>query len=860
MSVVRNLIIRAGADFSNMRREMQRAQGDIEKFKIGMKASLAGIATAAASLGLGMVFKDAANDAIQVEAAMQQINRSMGESAQSFMDWAETSGVAFNLSKSAAVRYGAIYSNLMSTFSKDTAETEKRTVDLLQTSSVVASGTGRTIEDVMWRIRSGMLGNTEAIEDLGINVYVSMLQSTKAFRQFAGDKSWDQLDFQTQQLIRYYGILEQANKKFGTSVNANTGSALQQFQAALGNVKLSLGQAFLPILNIVLPILTRMANALNAVMSVIAQFSRALFGKEISTKKTDQQAVSVGGVGDAYKAAGEDAKEAAKAVAGFDEVNTLPEPKKAKDTGNPDDAGMGGMGGASGIMGDASALDDITASVQAAADKIKKIFKDWANDPNMKKLTDAWKDFKTALSELGVALDELVNSPAVQKFNKWILDLAEAKFISARTSDLKIATGLVEGWTGFFDILNGVVNLDWAKVKEGLGEWWSGMKKTSEGFINIFFPSFSWSAVQAWWDGWTGKLDKIWDGVVSGIYWNKIKDKILTAWDELKTETGPKWDAFKNKLSELWTATKDFIHWDDIKDKILSSWDTLKSESAIKWEAFKNGLGEYWKAAKDFVHWEDIKEAVLNSWTTMGEETSKWWGTFKTTLSGLWKTTKDFVHWDDIKAAVLKSWDDIKTEASGKFDLIKNEVSGAWKKIADLDFSGVKGSIDKVWAEIAKSTTTVWDGIVKGIKASINVVVDVVNSLIDKINGIKISIPKIDLPGLPSMGGGTIGLPSIPRLPRLARGGITDGETNMGNYVAGEAGAEMIVPLENTSFVDKLAGALGTAVMSAMQFGNQNKGSGDVTLQVDGITIARVLNPYLAKENGRIGGSMITVK
>ena len=286
----------------------------------------------------------------------------------------------------------------------------------------------------------------------------------------------------------------------------------------------------------------------------------------------------------------------------------------------------------------------------------------------------------------------------------------------------------------------------------------------------------------------------------------------------------------------------------------------MKSESAIKWEAFKNGLGEYWKAAKDFVHWEDIKEAVLNSWTTMGEETSKWWGTFKTTLSGLWKTTKDFVHWDDIKAAVLKSWDDIKTEASGKFDLIKNEVSGAWKKIADLDFSGVKGSIDKVWAEIAKSTTTVWDGIVKGIKASINVVVDVVNSLIDKINGIKISIPKIDLPGLPSMGGGTIGLPSIPRLPRLARGGITDGETNMGNYVAGEAGAEMIVPLENTSFVDKLAGALGTAVMSAMQFGNQNKGSGDVTLQVDGITIARVLNPYLAKENGRIGGSMITVK
>ncbi|UKS25011.1 hypothetical protein LOZ80_25880 [Paenibacillus sp. HWE-109] len=83
----------------------------------------------------------------------------------------------------------------------------------------------------------------------------------------------------------------------------------------------------------------------------------------------------------------------------------------------------------------------------------------------------------------------------------------------------------------------------------------------------------------------------------------------------------------------------------------------------------------------------------------------------------------------------------------------------------------------------------------------------------------------------------------------------------MGNYVAGEAGKEMIVPLENTSFVDKLAGALGTAVMAAMQFNNgsnNNKNSGDLNLTIDGVSIARVIAPYLNKESGRIGGGMIT--
>ena len=45
--------------------------------------------------------------------------------------------------------------------------------------AVVASKTGRTVQDVQERVRSGLLGNTEAIEDLG--VLLQNNQMTDAF-------------------------------------------------------------------------------------------------------------------------------------------------------------------------------------------------------------------------------------------------------------------------------------------------------------------------------------------------------------------------------------------------------------------------------------------------------------------------------------------------------------------------------------------------------------------------------------------------------------------------------------------------------------------------------------------------------
>ena len=221
--------------------------------------------------------------ALEVSAAMNQIRRTMGESSQSFLKWANNGAIAYNIAKGDAIKYGAVYSNLFSNFIKDNQQLTGYTVKMLETSSIIASATGRTMDDVMNRIRSGMLGSTEAIEDLGINVNVAMLEATEAFQQLANGRSWAQLDFNTQQAIRMMAILEQASKKYGNTLMQGPATSLAYFVALLKNSALNIGNAFLPVLNAIMPALNTFASFLNTATSALATFTQLLFGKTVNT-------------------------------------------------------------------------------------------------------------------------------------------------------------------------------------------------------------------------------------------------------------------------------------------------------------------------------------------------------------------------------------------------------------------------------------------------------------------------------------------------------------------------------------------------------------------------------------------------
>lgn len=309
--------------------------------------------------------------ALEVTASINQIKRQMGESSQTFLKWVNDNANAMNMGVGEATKYGAVYSNLFSGFIKDSNKLSAYTAKMLQTSAVVAEGSGRSITDVMERIRSGLLGNTEAIEDLGINVNVAMIQSTEAFKRFANGQSWDQLDYQTQQQIRLMAILEQATAKYGTTLSQSVNGSISLFKSLLKDSALNIGNAFLPIINAIMPVLNSFALVLKNVTAKLAEFIALMFNKKATVKDGVAGAVgnmngamqdAAGGAGDLADAMGDaddasggladnlgdSAKNAKKAVkellglAGFDEITLL---NKKDDT---DDGGSGGSGGGGG--------------------------------------------------------------------------------------------------------------------------------------------------------------------------------------------------------------------------------------------------------------------------------------------------------------------------------------------------------------------------------------------------------------------------------------------------------------------------------------------------------------------------------
>lgn len=315
-----------------------------------------------------------AQTALEVSASMNQIKRQMGESSQSFLKWVNDNANAMNMGVGEATNYGAVYSNLFSGFIKDTNKLSAYTAKMLQTSAVIAEGSGRSITDVMERIRSGLLGNTEAIEDLGINVNVAMIESTEAFKKFANGQSWQQLDYQTQQQIRLMAILEQATAKYGDTLSNSVNGRISLFKSLMKDSALNLGNAMLPIINAIMPVLNSFAMVLKNVTAKLAEFIALMFNKKATVKDGAAGAISnvgnamqdaAGGaddlgdaIGDAGDSAGgladnlgdsaKNAKKAAKellGLMGFDEINILQKPK------DDDAGGSGGGGGGKGGKG-----------------------------------------------------------------------------------------------------------------------------------------------------------------------------------------------------------------------------------------------------------------------------------------------------------------------------------------------------------------------------------------------------------------------------------------------------------------------------------------------------------------------------
>lgn len=736
------------AQTKGFRDEVAKVQNEVKKMTNSVnnevnkvKSIFKSLGRFVAAVGIGKFFVDSTRQAMKVEAAIQQITRTMGESTNQFLKWAKNNALAFNMSQSDAMNYGAVFSNLVSTFSSGTKETLQYTTDLLKASSIIASGTGRTMEDVMERIRSGLLGNTEAIEDLGVNVNVAMLKSTEAFNKFANGKSWDQLSFQTQQQIRLMAILEQTQNKFGGEVFNNTNSSLQQLVAVLKDVALNIGNAFLPILNVVLPILTGFALKLREVTAYIATFMQTLFGKKATSTvtKTMQSATSaaIGGANaqNAYNNAlsdtGDTAKKTAKEMnrllGGFDEINSLSN-SGSSGGGLPTTGGVGGADIPTIDLG-LSEEPDISG-VSKAAEKVRAVFKN---------LADFLESNKVLIISILAGLIATITS--IFAISKW-----------------SAVTGVISGLVGWF-----------VQLKAALG-FSSLLKVISYGLFGIspiaLGVSVTIGAV-------VGAIVYLWNtseefrNIITGIL-NDIIGLLQRLWNEV--------------LSPLFSFLADVYM--TILMPIAKFLGTILVEAVLAvFKVVKSIWDNVLKPLADFLI--DILAIALQGVVDV-------WNTWKPLIQVIFKVIMWL--WDNALKPFVDFIVKFMCGAIKDFGITVKEVLDAVKRIFSgiIDFiTGVfTGNWSRAWQGVVNIFGGIMDGLGAVIKAPLNGVIWLINQAISGLN--KIKVPD----WVPSWLGGGQGI-NIPQIPYLARGGIIDSPTLA---MVGEAGRKILRSIEEIQY------------------------------------------------------------
>ena len=761
------MLVRVGADVSGLSAGLKKAQKDVKYFGRNVTGSLKEIqgkmAGLAGVLGGGMLMKSGLQDAMRYEALMSTLGETLGQSRHQFEDWQKKTGRAMGFS----MLQGAELANMLSlnfkSISKDTADLTNKTTKMMELAAVISNKRGMTMTEVSDRIRSAMNQEADGAQELGVDVRIASIKAGQAYQELADGAPWDKLSEGMRKTILYHHIFEQVAQNLGTTMQDTTAQRMAVFTATLADVRLALGQAFLPILHVVLPILTSLANGLIKVLQIFGAFMQALFGKGFKfkppvtsgdVKNTVNQGKALDGVGkSAEKAgkksakAGKKAKEAWSGTFGFDEVHTIDEPKDTAGAGAGAGGGVGGGGGGGGGGGlgaiDAGALDmgnpfeSFTEGMSELAGKFKKY-----TDPIKKMATDIW----TAVSGYAIEKFDQISAwwkengaqitQAMQNVWNFILPIILFVVDFIWESIKGLIDGVITFFMGLIEFFTGIFTGDWKMAWEGLKKMFIGAFEAISNFFNLTF---------------IGGIKKFLLGFVKdGI---KNVGKFASDFKKLCDEA---WEFVKKKFS-------GFVK--TLKDNFINLGKELKANAV------------------------QIGIRVVRELKKIGDSGKEIWNTFK----GAFKTAVSWIT-TNIVDPIKKRFNSIK-------DAFKTSITA-------------------------------------GLKAVLNTVVAPINNLISGLNSIKNKIPLAS------------GLPNIPKIPRFAQGGITAGPM-LAMVGDNPGGREVIAPL------DRLQSMLTNSVIQAMQLGGGgNRNSGDVVLNIDGRTFARLVKPFLNQEEGRVGNDV----
>ena len=413
----------------------------------------------------------------------------------------------------------------------------------------------------------------------------------------------------------------------------------------------------------------------------------------------------------------------------------------------------------------------------------------------------------------------------------------------------------------------------WNKIKEKTSDLVSKLKTTVEDKYNKFKEALTNTM-----ENWRQKSEE---------KWTNIKDKTTQLTENLKTTVEDKYNKFKNNLTttlENWRQNSE-EKWTNIKDKTTTLAENLRTTVENKYNTLKTNLASRMSEIKSDMEtkWNNIKETVSTKVENLRTTVENKYNTLKTNLGNKLNEIKSNAQtkWEEVKTTTVNKVSEVVSNATTKYGEMKtnftnkmNEVKSAlgtkWEELKTNAKSGTEGMVKKAGEGLSGLSKTLTDAIDKAKTAASNAWDKVKDVFSGKIN--MPTLPKLEVEWetfssswFPDM--------KIPRLKWNARGGIIDGITPLGFangalQMGGEAGKEMVVPLENTSFTTKIAQAMGQAVDNAMARNmNNNYGSAynttndnrDIVLQINDREFARASINSINKLQRESGKTLLNI-
>ena len=421
MAVVKNLMVRAGADFSAITKQANKAsksmnsmQRSVSSSCNAMTASLRGLKSllgaAGVALSVGALVSAAkdAKEAFEQQAAAEAklgliMRNTMGASEaeiQSIKDLAaaqQALGVVGDDVTEAGAQQLAVYLKQTSSLQKlipamnDLAVQQNGYNVTAEHTTAVAKTLGKVME-----------GQTGALKRMGITV-------TSA-----------------QEAVLKYGTEEQRAALLAEIVEASVGGMnaalaqtpsgqLQQVSNALGDVKENFGGAVTTLLGSFIPAIWQGVNALAKLADFANRVANAIarvFGG--GTSGAAAQAASYGSalgsaadsaedLGKAVGGAGKAAKEAKKTLAGFDELTLLADNSSSGGSGSgKTSASGGGGGGGASIPAPAAGASESWGALERALQKVK----DLVGSINFGPIKESFDSLMQAAGRLGGVISD----------------------------------------------------------------------------------------------------------------------------------------------------------------------------------------------------------------------------------------------------------------------------------------------------------------------------------------------------------------------------------------------------------------------------------------------------------------------